>query len=168
MTRNQYGISPLVSPMSLRGETSPDHTKRFVAAMVRGVAQCQLFSQANWEWASSIFWCFDHAANVLLSKYLARWLKMPFLFTNSFIYSFICLFCHTSIWSLLQTLTVVSRNVAIEKINMTEHRIVEMVGGTWYHVLRLTIDYKFCLHFFFSLTLMKELNFLFIYRYTHF
>ena len=37
-----------------------------------------------------------------------------------------------------------------------------MVGGTWYDVLRLTIDYKFCLDFFFSLILMKELNFFFL------
>ena len=34
VTRNQCGIAPIVSPTLLRGETSPDHTKRFVAAMV--------------------------------------------------------------------------------------------------------------------------------------
>ena len=143
VTRDQYGISPLVSPTSLRGETSG------------GVAQCQLFSQANWQ-----------RANILLSNLSLVTKKAVLIhsFMHSFIYLFIYLFCHTSIRSLPQTLTVVSRNVAIEKINMTEHRIVEMVGGTWYHVLQLTINYEFCLHFFFSLTLMKELNFLFIYR----
>ena len=68
-------IAPLVSPTSLRGETSA------------GVPQCQLFSQANWQRASSIFGCFNHTANVFLSKrYLARWLKTPFLLTHSFIY----------------------------------------------------------------------------------
>ena len=86
--------------------------------------------------------------------------KKPF-FIYSFVHLFICLFCHTSIRSLPQTLTVVSRNVAIEK------KLVQMVGGTWYHVLWLTIDYKFCLHFFFSLILMKELNFLFSLVDTH-
>ena len=127
----------------LRGETSG------------GVAQCQLFSQANWQ-----------RANIILSN-LSLVAKKAVL-NHSFVHLFIYIFCHKSIRSLLQTLTVVSRNVAIEKINMTEHRIVEKVGGTWYHVLRLIINYEFCPHFFFSLTLMKELNFLFIYRYTHF
>ena len=60
--------------------------------------------------------------------YQSTWLGD--VFVNSFVHLFIYIFCHTSIRSLLQTLTVVSRNVAIEKINMTEHRIVEMVGGT--------------------------------------
>ena len=130
-----------------------------------GVAQCQLFSQANWRRASSNFGCFNHAANVILSKYLARWLKKA-VFILSFVHLFICLFCHTSIRSLLQTLTVVSRNVAIEKINMTEHRIVEMVGGTWYHVLRLTIDYNFAFISSFLSPLWRNLTF-FLFIDTH-
>ena len=136
MTSDQYGIAPLVYPTSLRRETSG------------GVAQCPLFSQANWQ-----------RANIILSNLSLVAKKVVLI--HSFVHLFIYIFCHTGIRSLLQTLTVVSRNVAIEKINMTEHRIVEMVGGTWYHVLRLTIDYNFAFISSFLSPLWRNLTFFF-------
>ena len=71
VTRDQYGISPLVSPTSLRGETSG------------GVAQCQLFSQANWQ-----------RANIILSNLslVAKKAVLIHSFVHLFIYLFIYIY----------------------------------------------------------------------------
>ena len=50
-------------------------------------------------------------------------------FVHLFIYLFILPHNHSKFTPDFDSI-VESRNVAIEKINMTEHRIVEMVGGT--------------------------------------